>query len=260
MQSPLASIVLAALLLCLPGLVSCQQTRTLTVTNQCPEQFWFHLTVGAIQDSPVCGSNSDCPSGTSCSGSACFYDLPSVSSGEWSVPGGGGSNTLSFGYYSNNQPFQFSGNMEFCQAGTCGDFPASDTPANCNAAPGCSVYAGTSNATHTNASSFMMRRPSPHSPLPPLLSPALCTPGPSNQAEWTWLVQGPDAYDVSNIAGVSVPMSFGPVGVSVSDSNFYSCGTPGATDGPFPSSWSFSPPSAYYGATTQRTASAASTR
>ena len=52
----------------------------------------------------------------------------------------------------------------------------------------------------------------------------------------------------SNIAGVNVPLAVSPqlTSASYSSSVPYTCGSPGSTTSPYPSSWQFSPPSVYY--------------
>jgi len=75
--------------------------------------------------------------------------------------------------------------------------------------------------------------------------------GPVNIAEFTLAKTSVDYYDISNIGGVNVPMSFGPEEGSLfsySPSEPYNCGTPGAITNPngeWESSWAFSPPSVY---------------
>ena len=72
--------------------------------------------------------------------------------------------------------------------------------------------------------------------------------GPGNSVEFTWSKTGTDYYDVSNIAGVNVPLSFGPLApvTPPSPAHPYTCGTPGATDGSYPSSWAFTAPSVFH--------------
>ena len=52
----------------------------------------------------------------------------------------------------------------------------------------------------------------------------------------------------SNIAGVNVPLAVSPVLTSASYSSSvpYTCGAPGSTTSPYPSSWQFTVPSVYY--------------
>ena len=140
-------ILLASLL---PSAYS-QSARTWTITNQCSTDYWFHPVSGsapfASSSITQCNSNSDCIAGAYCllpNTKICFWNLPSTSTGKFRVSAGG-SNTLTFPYVSNGNDVHWSGNIGFCQSGTCGSFAASATAANCDPSPGCEVYAGPGN-------------------------------------------------------------------------------------------------------------------
>ena len=145
--------------------------------------------------------------------SLCFWDPPHSSRASFHVPPLS-TTLLTFPFIDNGHDVHWSGNLGFCQRGTCGPFPADETEGQCEGVGGgCGVYAG-----------------------------------PANVVEWTWSKTGTDYYDVSNIAGVNVPLSFGPAPPTPppSPSSPYTCGTPGSPSSPYPSSWQFDPPTPFH--------------
>ena len=128
-----------------------QSARSWTITNQCAVDYWFHPVSGsapfASGSITQCNSNSDCIAGAYCllpNTKICFWNLPTTSTGKFRAPAGG-SNTLTFPYVSNGNDIHWSGNLGFCQSGTCGSFAASATATSCDPSPGCEVYAGPGN-------------------------------------------------------------------------------------------------------------------
>jgi len=205
--------VLLFVVLCLVGLAVSQKPRSIQINNRCSSDFWMTATAGAAPyrspDIKKCNSDNDCLAGSSClmANGICFWTVPKPSRGNFRVPAGS-SNSFVFPFVDNGNAIHWSGNLGFCQKGTCG--PKSDAECDAN---GCGVYAG-----------------------------------PSNLAEFTFSKQAADFYDISIIAGVNVPMSFGPVGASYTPAQPYQCGTAGATrnpNGQWQSSWVFQAPSVY---------------
>ena len=208
--------------LSLPLYITANLPRTLSLTNRCPVDYWFLPTAGAAPfSSPTltsCSSDFHCIAGSFClqPPSICFWSPPTPTPSTFHLPSDT-TTTLSFPFVDNGFDIHWSGNLAFCERGTCGPFPAEETELWCDG-EGCGVYGG-----------------------------------PGNLVEFTWSKTGTDYYDVSNIAGVNVPLTFGPAlstpttpSSSSSSSSPYSCGTPGATSGFYPSSWQFSPPSVYH--------------
>ncbi|KZP16615.1 hypothetical protein FIBSPDRAFT_934523 [Athelia psychrophila] len=124
----------------------------------------------------------------------------------------GGTNTITYPYYDNGVGSQWTGNYGFCEDGMTCNQPE----ATCDSA-GCGVAAG-----------------------------------PYAIAEINLVVQGSDFYDVSAIAGASIPVSITPDNVnsaSLDASNPYTCGAPGSvkpTTGMGASTWDFTAPSVEY--------------
>ena len=212
---PLHLVLLLALVL---PFTLAHTPRVLTITNRCSEPYWFLPVAGSAPfSSPsitACASDAGCIAGSSCllPGTAlCFWELPTVSSGVFRVDPGD-SAALTFPFVDNGVDVHWSGNIGFCQRGACGDFPPADTERHCDAR-GCTVNAG-----------------------------------PGNSAELTLSKAGTDFYDVSNIAGVNAPLSFGPrlTSATLSLSAPYTCGTAGSASSAYPSSWTFEPPSVHY--------------
>ena len=213
-------LALCALSACLPStLAQVQAPRTVRIVNQCPADYWLLPVSGAAPFASslatTCSADSDCVAGAFCllpEARRCFWSAPVPASGAFKVPANGGVNSLTFASAESEEDVVWSGNLGFCQRGTCGPFPPLETEAQCDAS-GCSVYSG-----------------------------------PANTVELTMSKTGSDFYDLSNIAGVNVPLSLSPLLTSASYSPLlpYSCGSPGASVSAFPSSWRFSPPSPYY--------------
>ena len=223
---PLLPLLLPLLtLVLLPPLSHANLPRTLTITNNCPVTYWFLPTAGAAPfSSPSlshCSSSFDCIAGSSCllspGPALCFWDPPTSSRASFHIPPSS-STLLTFPFIDNGHDVHWSGNLGFCQRGTCGPFPAADTDEVCRDG-GCGVYAG-----------------------------------PANTVEWTWSKTGTDYYDVSNIAGVNVPLSFGPTPSTQLThplaASPYTCGTPGSPSSPYPCSWRFEPPTPFHQWTT----------
>ena len=138
--------------------VHSQSARTWTITNQCSTDYWFHPVSGsapfASPSISQCNSNSDCIAGAYCllpNTKICFWNLPSTSTGKFRAAAGS-SNTLTFPYVSNGNDVHWSGNIGFCQSGTCGSFAASATATNCDPGPGCQIYAGPGNTVEITMS------------------------------------------------------------------------------------------------------------
>ena len=155
MASTSSSILLLILLLSasLLPLAYSQPARTWTITNQCSTDYWFRPVSGsapfASPSITQCNSDTDCIAGAHCllpSTQICFWNLPTPSTSNFRITANGGTNTLTFPFVSNGVDVHWSGNVGFCQAGTCGPFAAGETGANCDASPGCMVYAGPGNS------------------------------------------------------------------------------------------------------------------
>lgn len=109
--------------------INANPTRTITIVNECPVDYWFQSTSGAaptVSGSSTCNQNSDCIAGSQCahagSQSNCYWQRPSLSSHLYRLTAHGGRNILSFPSYDNHQNIAWSGNLGFCRKGTCGTF------------------------------------------------------------------------------------------------------------------------------------------
>lgn len=215
LDTAVLTFVLFAVLV-VAGQASAQRPRVVQIVNQCRTDYWMTATAGAapynVPGKPKCHSDADCLAGAACltSNGICFWRVPTPLRGNFRIPAGA-SNAFVFPYVDNGNGVFWSGNIGFCQPGTCGP---SSSPAECDAR-GCGVYAG-----------------------------------PSNIAEFTMVKQGSDYYDISIIGGVNVPMAFGPSsGGQYSPVKPYVCGTAGATRNPtgqWVASWNFTAPSVYH--------------
>jgi len=196
------------------GLLNAQTppSRTVFVVNNCKESFYFDITSGAAPFNPPglgrCTSNANCIAGAYCD------TVASVCYWNNPVPDNGNYVVNAGDSNSITFPFVNNGNPLHWSGkfGFCYNQSCSASPSVC-LQQGCSVVYG-----------------------------------PSNIPEITMQKQGVDFYDISNIGGINVAMSFGPNGVGASDlvaTDPYMCGTPGSTtsvNSITGSSWSLVPP------------------
>jgi len=186
----LCIILLATCCLCAPT------SRKVTFVNNCGDDYYINPVSGAAPyASPSlssCNSDADCSPGSSCllpNTHICFYDVPTPETGVF-VVSAGKTNSITFPFYSNNDPAQWTGNFAFCGSESSCDLPA----AICEQ-QGCGVAAG-----------------------------------PYNQIEINFSKQDVDFYDISNIGGMNVPMMVTPdvTNPSFMAGDPYRCGHPGS--------------------------------
>jgi hypothetical protein len=191
-------------------------SRTVTFVNQCDTDYFIAPTSAAapyVAGVSSCHSNADCETGSSCllANHICYYDVPTPTSGSFSVLAGK-TNQIIFPFYNNGDPSHWVGNFGFCG----GDMPCTQTEEVCNQ-NGCGVNLGPSNIAEIN---FLKNEDDYYDVsnvngmnVPMSLSPTVINP--------------------------SIFMSDNP----------YQCGTPGS-QAPVTnmgiSSWDPTPPSAYY--------------
>eukprot|EP01114_Cavostelium_apophysatum_P000282 TRINITY_DN1026_c0_g1_i6.p1 TRINITY_DN1026_c0_g1~~TRINITY_DN1026_c0_g1_i6.p1 ORF type:complete len:451 (+),score=22.14 TRINITY_DN1026_c0_g1_i6:25-1353(+) len=188
-----------------------QYPRTVTIKNQCANDFYFEAVAGSYEGGDCPGHNTGlCAAGTYCADNdVCYFNQPQTTDGSYRVIAGG-NNVLTIPYIAGDIP-HWSGNIRFCDPATGCD----KTNELCNS-QGCGVWHG-----------------------------------PFNSAEFTFQKNNLDFYDISNIGGVNVPMEFKPDTPNQNQANnVYYCGNTGAPSNPLTSvgisSWSGSPPNAAY--------------
>ncbi|KAF7976364.1 hypothetical protein HWV62_6921 [Athelia sp. TMB] len=121
----------------------------------------------------------------------------------------GGTNTIVYPFYNNGIDTQWNGNYAFCEDGMTCNQDAATCDSN-----GCGVASG-----------------------------------PYALAEFDFSKTGSDFYDISAIAGVSVPFSITPESPNLDSSNPYTCGNPGSSSpsaGLGAASWKVTVPSVEY--------------
>ncbi|KZV96878.1 hypothetical protein EXIGLDRAFT_400286 [Exidia glandulosa HHB12029] len=179
-----------------------QPARSIKFKNSCPKDVWVVGTSGAT------GNCADgCQEGSTCNAAngLCFFDVPMASNGNWRVPVGG-ENTVTFPAWNNDNGAAWSGNFNACMQGTiCAANGLIADEALCDSQGCASFHVG-------------------------------------SMAEITMAKKGIDFYDVSNIGGLAVPMSFGPEVENPNPADPYFCATLGAlksTTGLGDSTWQF---------------------
>ncbi|KTD68185.1 thaumatin domain-containing protein [Legionella steelei] len=203
------------------------QSRAITFVNNCSQPVWFGLISGSVQNThpahpgdTSCNSNSDCYTGSVCTQTGaikqCFWQVPIPANTNYQLAANGGTNTVTIPIYSNQQNVIWSGAIAGrtqCANGAC---QTADCGSGVN---GCKEGVG-----------FQQ---------------------PATQAEFTFLKNGPDYYDVEIINGFNLPVSMTPKNTSSNTNTApYTCGSPGAatqTNSLLGAcSWTFNPPSNDY--------------
>ncbi|HYK05923.1 MAG TPA: thaumatin family protein [Thermoanaerobaculia bacterium] len=195
MRTLIRSLVPGFLLL----IASCTTSpRLITVVNQCAVPILAGMVGG---NAGPCGANGSCPQGTACNSAAgsCFWVLPEPVGDGTNIPGVGvllpPNTSAAFGLI--NAPIgttQFNGSFY--------------------GATGCDA----------NGQNCQTACP-PGNTCGPGVGPV----GPVTQAEFTFVTNAPDTYDVTVINGVNVPIQMAPASVTaMSGANAFFCQTPGA--------------------------------
>lgn len=77
--------------------IDANPTRTITIINECSQDYWFKSTSGAaptVTGSSTCNHDSDCIAGSQCLPiGICYWQHPSLSSDSYRIPGHGNRNT-----------------------------------------------------------------------------------------------------------------------------------------------------------------------
>ncbi|KAH7092881.1 hypothetical protein BKA62DRAFT_722211 [Auriculariales sp. MPI-PUGE-AT-0066] len=191
-------------------LVAAQQTeRKITFKNSCPKDVWIVGTSGAT------GNCADgCQTGSSCNtaNNLCFFDVPGPSLGNHRVPVGQ-ENTFTFPAWENESGIAWSGNFNACMQGTlCGANGKVADEGTCDSQGCASFHVGT-------------------------------------MIEITMAKKNVDFYDVSNIGGIAVPMSFEPEVPNARAEDPYWCANLGGVTpktGLGPNPWQFQVPDPKY--------------
>lgn len=199
--------------------------RTITFVNQCPYPVWFGITGGATPPPGNCRADADCVSGAICAdrgdaGKRCFWKNPVPNNNQFMLRPNGGSNSVQLPMYRNNEQIIWSGaaaGRRNCTAKGCEVADCSESDGACKAARGFTQ--------------------------------------PATQAEFTFVKNGPDFYDVEVINGISLPTEMSPNFGGITRcqgpncANPYQCGSPGSPD-PITQTgkcrWQISPPSNDY--------------
>lgn len=163
--------------------------------------------------------------------SICYYDNPTPKNGNYRIPAGG-NNVVVYPFFDNSAAAVWNGNWGFCEDGK------PKTPVFSAVAYWFRMQLGMTcnkNATACDSAGCGVAS------------------GPYGIAEVNLIKNGSDYYDISNIAGVSIPMSITPDEVpaaSMNSADPYTCGNPGSltpnTTGLGASTWDFTVPSVEY--------------
>ena len=194
--------------------------RTIHFVNDCPVPVWLGISGGAVNTNP-CTDDTQCPNGSVCAGASttktglCFWKDMVPSTYELTAGGSAGSAVTvaipTTVITVNGQPQQWSGGFAArtgCTAQGCMTGDCSDSDGACD--PGRGFTA------------------------------------PVTVAEFTFVQNAPDNYDIEVINGFNVPMKVSPVQELINPSDPYNCGSPGDTSSQGAlsgCSWQFSPPS-----------------
>lgn len=207
-------------------------TRTFNIVNKCPQKVWFGFNGGG-QDIWGCKTSVDCDRLSGVTGAfdcdpdaskpstgqkgQCYWKNPTPANNVYELTATTGTQTVILTEHvyvtSANQPIVWSGNIAgrtTCTSGGC-------QTADCGGGTGgCKVGVGFNQ--------------------------------PAMQAEPTYQTNG-DAYDITGINGINVPMSIAPTNATQAADNPYTCGSPGITADQTGTlgtiggcSWSFTPP------------------
>ncbi len=176
--------------------------RTITVVNNCSSVVYFGISGGAVGNSA--SSQSDCPANSTYvpAKSGCFWNNPVPSGNNYALAANGGSTSVSIAASDYNGQ-QWSGGIAgranctesgLCQTGSC---TGAAHGAGGNTGLACTITHG-----------FDI---------------------PNSAAEFTFLNNGNDAYDITLIGGVIIPVSMQPSNnTNVSTGNPYQCGNAGS--------------------------------
>jgi hypothetical protein len=128
---------------------SLSTSRTVTFVNQCGDDYFIAPTSAAapfVAGVSACNSNADCETGSSCllANHFCYYDVPTPTSGSFSVLAGQ-TNEIVFPFYNNGDSSHWCGNFGFCG----GDMPCTQNEDVCNQ-DGCGVDLGPYNVAEIN--------------------------------------------------------------------------------------------------------------
>lgn len=175
--------------------------RTIKIVNNCSNPIYFGISGGAVGNSAA--SQSDCPPNSTyiSAKSTCFWNNPTPSNG-YALAANGGSTSVSIPA-SNYNGQQWSGGITgrtnctesgLCQTGGCTE-----------SGPG---YGGNTGLACAVSHGFDI---------------------PNSAAEFTFLNNANDAYDITLIGGVITPLSMQPSNVTTSSlNNPYQCGNAGS--------------------------------
>lgn len=172
------------------------EVRKFTFINNCTQAVSLGFNGGAIANSPVCHSTSECPYGSLCNPTTtiCYYANPTPTNGIYTLAANGGTNTASITDYQ-DLPAVWSGGI----AGRTGCSPTgSCQTADCGSNgenKACLISHGFSN--------------------------------PATLAELTLERKISDTYDITAINGVNIGLSMGPTNNVPASTQAYFCGNPG---------------------------------
>ncbi|MFC3909428.1 thaumatin family protein [Legionella dresdenensis] len=172
--------------------------RTIHLINNCNFNVWWSMVGGAITNTPVCSSNSDCPSGSTCNTASkiCYFNNYGPQTGSYELTSNGGTATT--------QIIQTAASTPGDQVLWKGLISASTQ---CNGSSCLNNDCQSNGGTTSCAAGVGFQQP-------------------ATEAEFTLQLVGAgsvDTYDISNVNGFSMPIS---MATSQSASN-YTCGTAG---------------------------------
>lgn len=179
---------------------SLTENRNITFQNNCPFKVWFSLNGSALNNSPSCTKDTDCPSGTRCntSTSSCYWKNYASPNDTYLLSANGGSNSVTIPLHPNTDPnIQWSGNFSastLCISGqNCGQAECGNQGGDAPCAPGVGFKQ------------------------------------PATQAEITMNRNTGDSYDLEVINGFHIPIAMKPIYYPSIDAipDNYNCGTPG---------------------------------
>lgn len=187
-QTPTTSGLVASTSTSTEVVATITNTRTFNIVNNCPFDVWWGLASGAATHLGSCTSDANCAGSTAkcnTSNNTCYYQT------DWSPTGGTGGN-----------PYHLSPNN--------GNASVTITQNAASGGSGNILWSGLISGSTVCSGSTCANNPCGNVGGTTSCSPGIGFDQPATEAEFALLLQGQglkDSYDISNVNGVSIPMS-----------------------------------------------------